>query len=463
MNTRAKRWGVALALAGAAAACRWAAGQEATNVAPGGIPSAPAEMPGPIAISSTHRFIASGMTAGENVSLAAAAEEVTGKIEGLLGLRLPVFRAQPLQLLARTAEATERGHIIKAQGWVDGRLSQKLIIANPAKADQEDVLEGLCWLLLNRYVIVRQTPAQRGERLGTVPDWLASGLAQNLYLVLRARNSRVVVRRWERGEALSAADILGLEYLPEGRWSEKAFAGVAFDWLASSPKPSAVFESLFSRLAAGEKITPDALADIMTGQNVNLGELEKGWDLWIAQQTQIRRYWGGFPEEKLGDLRALLTVRPEELGVTLEGVPEVLTLAGLIDRREEPWVSGLAARLGLKIRALGLGETAEFRAVVERYGAFLDALVREGRRPLLVRALRGRPSPGRLVELLQEADRGLGEFQKVLAERRRYVTEAELAAAGPSADTNALRDIERMIPRSDLRGYVDEAEKTLSP
>ena len=119
----------------------------------------------PVVISVSHRFIAGGMASPENVSLAASAEETAGKIEEFVGLGIPFAKGESLQMFARWSTNEANGRVIRAQGWVDRALSQKLIIVNPDRADQEDVLEGLCWLLLNRYVISRQTYEQKTTRL----------------------------------------------------------------------------------------------------------------------------------------------------------------------------------------------------------------------------------------------------------------------------------------------------------
>ncbi len=127
------------------------------------------DLPGPtqevaassVAISSSHRFVVSGMTLPENVTLAVAVEEAAAKVSGFVGLPLPFSRGQALQIAIRRDHALLRGRVLKAQGWVDRHLSQKLILTNIEQLDQEDTLEGLCWLLLTRYVAARQTFEQK--------------------------------------------------------------------------------------------------------------------------------------------------------------------------------------------------------------------------------------------------------------------------------------------------------------
>jgi len=404
----------------------------------------------PVVISASHRFIAGGMTSPENVSLAASAEEAARKIEVITRLRIPFVKGESLQLLARRSTNEPSGRVVKAQGWVDRTLTQKLIIVNPERADQEDVLEGLCWLLLNRYVIGLQTFEQKTSLLGSVPDWLSTGVAQNLYLALRTRNNQVVIRRWLRNEDLSFSEILNLEVLPAGRWGEKAFCGLAVDWFASRPDPAGVFEGIFSCLAGGKKITTNIIGKLLIGQDSGR-ELEKGWDLWIASLTRVKRYWGGVSIERLESLRRLLAAPPDEMGIPAgEGIPTSLTIKELIGYRDAPWMPLYATRLNLHIRGLGIGEAKEFRVVLELYGKYLNVLARPRRG--LGRLSLFRASPAALNGMLTAADKELVSLETSREQMNHYIAGVEASVIGgivvPASVSNTIADMERFIPRS---------------
>ena len=404
----------------------------------------------PVVISASHRFVAGGMSSAENVSLAASAEETAGKIEDLIGLRIPFAKGESLQMLARSSTNDPNGRVIRAQGWVDRSLSQKLIIVNSERADQEDILEGLCWLLLNRYVISRQTFEQKTSQLGSVPDWLSTGVAQNLYLALRTRNNQIVIRHWLKNEGLLFNEILALESLPAGRWGEKAFCGLAVDWVASRPEPAAAFGSVFSCLARGDKITTNVMSELLVGQDSGR-ELEKSWDLWIASQTRVKQYWGGVSPERLESLKHLLAAPPDEMGSPSgKGGPSSLTLKTLVKYRDAPWMPLYATRLNLHIRSLGIGEAKEFRDVLELFGTYLDALGRPrkgfGRFSLF------RASPATLNRMLAAADKGLADLESSREQRSHYVAGIEAAVSDgivvPASVSNTIAGMERFIPRS---------------
>lgn len=402
----------------------------------------------PVAIGASHRFAAAGMTSPENVSLITSAEETAAKVESFVGLAIPFAKGESIQMLAHWATNDPGGRVIRAQGWVDRALSQKLIIVNPDRADQEDILEGLCWLLINRYVIHRQDFDQKSSSLGAVPDWLSVGVAQNLYLALRTRNNQVAIRHWIRNEAPSFSRIMTFESLPEGRWAEKAYCALAADWMASKPDRASAFESLFSRLARGDRITTNFMGVLLTG--VESGrELEKGWDLWIAAQTQVRQYWGGVSADRLAALRQLLAAAPDEMGIPDgEGVPAALTLNDLTRYRDAPWLPLYAMRLNLHIRGLGIGEAQEFRDVLDLYGDFLEELTRPRRKlgplPLF------RASPARLNAMLEAADKARTDLESSLDRKTHYVTGMEAAVSGgivvPASVSNTVADMDRFLP-----------------
>ena len=404
----------------------------------------------PMAISVSHRFVAGGMNSSANVNLAASAEEAAGKIETFIGLKLPFAKGESVQLLARSSTNEPKGRVIRAQGWADRALWQKLIIVNSEQADQEDILEGLCWLLLNRYVIGRQTFEQKTSQLGSVPDWLSTGVAQNLYLALRTRNDQVAIRRWLKNEALPFSEILKLDDLPSGRWGEKAACGMAVDWIASSPEPAVIFGNIFSSLATGDKITTNLMSRWLVGQDSGR-ELEKNWDLRIASQTRVKQYWGGVSADRMASLNHFLSAPPDEMGIpAAEDVPFSLTMATLIEYREARWMPMYATRLNLHLRGLGIGEAKEFRDVLDLYGVYLDSLAQP--KTGWHRFSWFRASPAKLNRMLATAEKALSSLEAVQGGTTQYVAGVEAVVNDgivvPASVSNTIADMERSISRA---------------
>lgn len=405
------------------------------------------------AVSALRRFNVSGMASADNISLSVSADDASRRIENMVGLSLPFQRHEIVRVVVEDDPAIDGWRVIKAQGWADRQIAQKLIVLNMGRADQEDVLEGLCWLLLNRLVVARQDIPQRYARLGEVPDWLAVGFAQNLYPALRARNSEAITRAWLEGRGISMAEVLELEHMPEGRWGEKAAAGLAVGWLLSRPNAQQLFDTMFRRIADGAVITPAALAEPgLLG--LSPVELEKHWDLWIAQQTQVIRRWGGVSPQRLDALEDALVVRPIELGFPEDRkIPETLTMEQLVDRRREAWMPMLATTLALQIRGLGIGEGPELRRVLDAYGQYLDALVRAAKPGWFARMTFRVPSERKLRRLLADADAARESFKTGGA--------GDAAGAGPAAADVA--EVGRFMPREERLRHVEEMRRAANP
>jgi len=424
----------------------------------------PAASSSAAAISLSRRFVATGMTTVENMELAAAADQVARKLEQSVGKNLPFSRESIVGISIRRDEKQAHGRVVKAQGWVDRRLEQKLIITNLEQVDQEDVLEGLCWLLLNRYVMILQSSDARRAKPGAVPDWISVGMAQNLFLSLRARNSEAVVKLWEQQQGLSFAEVVDLEYLPEGRWSEKAFSALAVDWLASQATTPSFWDQVFQRRADRLALSPEwAASNVLRA--VSVRDVEKGWDLWLAHQTEIKREWGTVTDVQIEALRSLFVVRPNQLGVAPGAdAPAWMTMGDLLLHRGKPWFDPMVARLELKVRSQGLAQAGEYKTVVDLYAEYLSELTRYPSKSFWYRVFHRRPGDRQLQSQLAEADKALLRLEASVRERDLYMDGAEKTFAAhvePLVAAQIGMDMEKAITRSSLQKYVDEVEQQM--
>jgi hypothetical protein len=305
--------------------------------------------------------------------------------------------------------------VIRAQGCPDDRLQQRLVLEEPARVDQEDALEGLCWLLLNRVAVQRQTPAQRRGRLAEVPDWLSTGLAQNLYAELRQRNARIFERRWAAGESRRARAVVQGEILPSGRWPEKADAAMLVGWILSLPEGREVFDDILSRVAAGEPVDLEAVAAAagLAGER----DLAVAWDLWAAQEVSRTDGLGVVTPERIEDLKAALMIRPADLGAPHPpGAPPVLAPADLVELREEAWARDLAWRMAQRLAAMTAGQSEEFSLVAAAYRDYFLLVAGPGAKPGATR-----PPVRSLSRQLQKAERALVRLELDVERRRAFL------------------------------------------
>ena len=389
--------------------------------------------------STTRRFLVSGFAPGAAADLARWSEDVAGRVEQLLG-PIPMDRGWYLEIQGRPGD-----RVVRAQGWVDGLLQQRLEVGRSEELDQEDVLEGLVWLLLNRWAVARQTPAQRSVGLAGVPDWLAVGVAQNAYPELRSRNAEAVQERWREDRLTPWPDLVEQEILPSGRWAAKAEVG---QWVAWLLERSARMDAFWEAHAKGQRLNAEAVAR----QVLSLGgvdEASQAWEVWLAAQGNRRRVMTGVDADQVAEFDALSRVDDPELQAVRADVSAPLTLADLVALRTARWVPALATRRSWQLQMAMLGRAPEWQEVAQRYIDFLEALA--GRGSGYRGGLFGRGASGRqLLALLGDADKARDRLRQDMLARTAYV---DLVEQGGSAASGAVDDDPA------VRAYMDEQER----
>ncbi|MCX6995626.1 MAG: hypothetical protein NTV49_00715 [Kiritimatiellaeota bacterium] len=383
----------------------------------------------------TRHFRVLGLGSADNAGLAAFAEGVADRIERCLpGTDWAADRQPPIRIEMRLAPHPPEGRVIKSQQQYNGILDQRVLLLNPDRVDREDFIEAVCWLALNRRGRQAQTAAERPvETL----EWLAVGLAQNLFGELQQRNRQVVLSRWQQGRRTPWADLVRWRLLPDGRWADKAVCGVAFEWLRSWPEREELLRALIRQPPA----TLEWLVRLAPEPR-SARDLEKNWDLWVLRGADVLRDPGELTLRQTDALRALLTVTPAEFMVGGAQVPERVTAAELIAEARQPWAQTAAWHMLPLLASQGLGRPAEFQAVLAAYAAYFEALAAQPPAGWLRRLFHFRPSRAKLTRLLAVADRQLAELEHTLAQRQQYLSQVEAqwqarAANGAQAATNA--------------------------
>jgi hypothetical protein len=371
--------------------------------------------------SSTRPILAFGTNAVSRMDALRWAEDTTDKLESLVQCRFRFDRRELRILLREDPEKTE--------GWSDttqtieaGRLVQRLVIANYETTHLEPVLEQLCFLLLNGCVAARPNreagqPWQPGdlEKCRPVPRWLASGLAQNLYPSLRARNKRHVLALWDRGLLPSAAAIIEVKAMSPGTQvagderspaDDSQVEGVFVDWLLSQDDRKRVLEQLFEILSSGESITTAALRSLLPVRAKG-DTLQDGWEQWVLRQKRVIYAPGATPPEAVSQLRAELLLYPGLSGIPLgTNSTQILGLDYLIRERKAPWVPGVARAKIERLNLLALGRGPEFRETAAAYCRYLEAVLSSDNTEVLESCLEdARRKEDALVNLMRDAAR----------------------------------------------------------
>jgi hypothetical protein len=337
----------------------------------------PAAKSWPSITSHQRNFIVTDMPKRDAFEIAVWAESARERLSEWAGAPIPGERSYPIVISALLRTNEPNGRVLKAQDVTeDGFLRQEITMINPAAMDQEDVLEAVCWLLLNRWIQLRQPAAERIKNPGAYPDWFAVGVAQNLYPELRERNHREVREREASGDRVSAASVFEQVYLPPGRWPEKARAGLVTAWLAEVLTPTDLLGKTSAHMASGGKLDAELFAYLLRlpdGRSVNMG-----WDVWMARMD--KRLIPGVMSFDVSGVTRVLELRPEQFGVIMPSpLPGGrLTADQLIADRAYEWVHHYSRAAAWRLRQEVVGKSPDLVAAINRFVLFFDALAEPG-------------------------------------------------------------------------------------
>jgi len=288
----------------------------------------------------SRRFVVQGGLSGQNLELALWADDILEKIERLTEMPVPFIKGHKLNIVLK--ENVEKGaeRVIRRQHFEEGKLYQLIEVKGYQVADQEDLLEAITGLLLNRYVVIEQGYEKRREEIGRVPDWFSVGMAQVLFPELRARNYVLVHQAWSNGILPQLTDYLTEEYLPRGRWVNKAMAGLVFEWLQGSSLEMP-YKQLFRHWGKGKSLGFTELSRIFPGLK-NETDFLKTWDVWMASRID------GEKRQQIGEdnfynlYTEIQTLSPGfKLTSSFPGIPEHIRLHKLHEYRDQEWYSSV--------------------------------------------------------------------------------------------------------------------------
>lgn len=414
-----------------------------TPVAPSTLPTnRPADRA--TVFSTTHRYAVSGCPAVQGAQIATWAEDVEERFGRLLSVTVPSGEPLAIQFYLRDDASVPRGRVLRSQRFDAGMLDQRLDMINPRLADQEDLLECLCSVLLTRAMVARLPAVARTGEPPRAPDWLAVGIAQNLYAGARQRNHRTVLASWKQGGGHALRDLLGWEFMPSGRWDDKAEAGLFVEFLLPQTLAGKRLSLMLACIEGGESITPDFLVQKILYCGTIAGA-EKQRDLWLAQQQNIQTDLGGISPDRVAELVRMLEIRPSDYGIPESSkIPMLADLRDLVRRRGEKWVADVAVRMSFKMQALALGQATEFQRVAAAYVGFLDALSGTKRG-----VLGNRAPEAALRKLLEQAETELVNFQTAQKQRDTFLQHAAETRPTPSRDP--------------IGSYLDQLERQSAP
>ena len=393
--------------------------------------------------SSSGKFVVTGLLPGEGAQIAGWAEACADRLRGVVGVSTEPALNGILEIHCVRTDSTQRdGRVARGQAWVGGELVQKLEFVNPERADQEDLLEGLCWLLFNRMAIQRQSVEERSRQLAEAPDWLTVGIAQNLYPESRSRNMQRMMSLWSTGESPGLAEVCSWVRMPPGRWDDKSCAGATVAWMRGLKPGLGLWESIASQLSRRRPMDASSLAKDQLNF-VSIAAAEKDRDLWLMRQRMAGLELGVVSDDRMGQLDELMSIRPENYGYTSGGtVPVAVDLKELLARRREPWAADIAGKLAVRTRMAAVGQAREFQEVCARFSDALEAAAKSRTRSTV--------SDGALQQMRQAAEQALADLRGKLKSRREFLERVErqpAAAPVPPAIKAFMDKVEQGLER----------------
>ena len=415
--------------------------------------------------SADRRFMVSGMTSAENMVLAGHLAELAEKVEAITGGPLPMERDQILGVMVQSSSAPD-AEVLMMQGWDDGRFYQRLVVPGRLRMDGEDLMEGVCWLLLNRHAAEHTPPAQRTGMGATVPDWVSAGLAQNTQAALKSRNRDWIARELADGRVLPLAQVVKQELLPPGRWREKAYAAAAVEFLFPDGEADA-WAALFQANGRKDAIDPAWLrrhCPALAERNP-----EAAWREHLAAQARRRTVEAWTDRSLQIEERLLQTLNFQPRALAAEVPPEVpqeLFARDLIAYRGQGWTPAVASALSLQMQNLKLGAPPILQDVLSCYAAFFDQLStppaekthwwrKRQRDPARIQPPDDATWKVALSQLWQRAERAHQQFLEQHQTRKRYVDGFDRPESGGFGESDAAAED---LPRTRWQRYVDEVE-----
>ncbi len=405
---------------------------------------------GTTVISASRRFVVRGAERGTCVAWLLWIENADKRITASLEQAPPIDYAEPLYVYLQSNEETLSPPVFALQAYPDSLLQQKLYI-NVAKFSMPEVLEGLCQLLCNRYVIALQTKSERSEKLALMPAWLSVGLALNLYPPQKSHFSALAMAVRNDGALPSVREILEMESLPlRIDPQSEAVCCVFTRWLLSLDDSGKIFRRIVNVSSRHQSVKRrDLIVDIADINDIV--ELEKSWELSVAKLMEVERI-SSLPSTSqiMKELLTLQKELPQQYSV-LAGV--AVESRNLVSFRGEIWMDDLCARMCVELHRLMISSDEEVRAVISCYYDFFSKLTE--------------PNGGWLSRVFGHSisdDALKNRFQ--LAERRRIVLNTQIERCEAYLDQVEANIYNQPLqweyePSVEEIEYVDEQEKRL--
>ena len=412
--------------------------------------SAYGETPGSLAasperiFSANRKLVVEGPHSGENAVLAIWGEDMLEAFQSAVGFTVPDLLRSPIVIRIFDHYDEPTSKLRKIQHKQGDYVTQHLELMKGQSLDQEDLLEALISLFIQRLVWSRSQLEDEALQKTRVPDWFGSGMAQCLLPELRKRNRRLVYSYWQDDELPSLDELLQSVFFPPGRWKQKYAAASMVGWLMEQNDFPKLAGMLMRTWSVGEEVNADVLQAFMKRPR-GISTLTQEWDLWIAHYEQVTT--SGALQQRQGLTRLDTLIRSTFPVTTAEGTHDI-TMDRLSDHTGTEWFLEVLDKLQGAVSYSGVRRSEEFQIVLDKFDLYFSALrtMHKGRLHWYVAA----PSARKVRSLYLHAVASLDDY-RVLIQRREHYLESFKEGAGETSSP-------AVSPAQ--RAYLDQFEST---
>lgn len=377
----------------------------------------PAEVDGPLGLV---RVTGGGYREARDV--ARQAEDILHRMETLTGRPIPV-PSKPLVRLA--LPISNWGYALVETEVASNGLPWRIEVVGPLEASLDDLQAELARLAISLW------SGKAGRPLGRA-DWLAVGLAGNLFPTKKALNREWTATLADENRLPSLETIFTWNRIPPGPMLEKAACAQAVGWMLAAKPESAYF--VLDRLKAGGPVPGDWLVPLL-GEGTP-EDPEAAWRLFASRRDLVAGGQRPLTPFLFQQFKAALQTPSSD--VALEGAPSLRALSPsqLLAIRGAPGGRAAARARAEAIQKWAVGTPPELAEMALRYKSIFNSIA--GRTPAFW-----------VRRHLLQAERDLREREDLAEARRLWMSPLEVDDGVDAAS---------LFNRSVLEQYVDEWE-----
>lgn len=321
--------------------------------------------------SSSRFFYVKGGQSVFNARVAKKAEDILKDVESLVGRAAPRFADTPLFI--QLDDSGDEGSLIEThQQYSDYTLHQRLIYPLGQRNLEEDMLEEIVWLILNRYALIEQGESRRRLNDTKIPEWISVGVAQQLFSKSRQRNRAIVRDYYSQPAVYLPREIIEWVRIPDKNSRVRAACDLFVSKLLDEDQ-----DFLLKSLGVFGREGRLNWATMTTGLlDPDLRREVVLWDLWLAEEAVGKKTPRAFIREDVQRIDELISLKSSSIMLFIpDGLSGSLTFPILLERSGEGWAGEVLSRIKVELFSISIGRTGNLQNWVEGMQSLLSEIL----------------------------------------------------------------------------------------